>query len=163
MKLIHFVYICRNNNDDKNNKKDLFHGFNPEEQLEQVILDLFSAGVETLKTSILWSMVYMLHNPDVMKKVQDELDTVIGSERLPAVKDMSKQFDLICSFSKTLDQREINWERTFEKKLFRWNFSTRLDCSVRAEPEDKTDKKNCILQAIKSIFLASPFMYIKIT
>ena len=90
MKLIHFVYICRNNNDDKNNKKDLFHGFNPEEQLEQVILDLFSAGVETLKTSILWSMVYMLHNPDVMKKVQDELDTVIGSERLPAVKDMSK-------------------------------------------------------------------------
>ena len=35
-------------------------------------------------------MVYMLHNPDVMKNVQDELDTVIGSERLPAVKDMSK-------------------------------------------------------------------------
>ena len=83
----YFVYICRNNNDDKN---DLFHGFNPEEQLEQVILDLFSAGVETLKTSILWSMVYMLHNPDVMKKVQDELDTVIGSQRLPTVKDMSK-------------------------------------------------------------------------
>ena len=84
------LYICRNNNDDKNDKNDLFHGFNPEEQLEQVILDLFSAGVETLKTSILWSMVYMLHNPDVMKKVQDELDTVVGSERLPAVKDMSE-------------------------------------------------------------------------
>ena len=61
------------------------------------------------------------------------------------VKDMSKQFDLICSFSKTLDQREINWERTFEKKLFRWNFSTRLDCSVRAEPEDKTDKKKLFI------------------
>merc|ERR1712223_458768 len=72
----------------KNTKEDIFHGVDPEAQLEQIILDLFSAGVETLKTSLLWSIIYMLHNPEVMKKCQAELDEKIRKNRLPNVKDM---------------------------------------------------------------------------
>jgi 26-hydroxylase len=68
--------------------EDLFHGFEAEQQMEQVVLDLFSAGVETLKTSLLWSMVFMLHNPEVKRKVQQELDSVVGSDRLPQIDDM---------------------------------------------------------------------------
>jgi len=69
--------------------KDIFHGFDAETQMEQVVLDLFSAGVETLKTSLLWAIVYMLHNPEVMEKVQQELDAVVGAERLPTLEDMN--------------------------------------------------------------------------
>ncbi len=70
--------------------RDMFHGFDPEQQLEQIILDLFSAGVETVKTTLLWSIIYMLHNPEVMRKVQAELEEKVGSQRLPTVKDMNE-------------------------------------------------------------------------
>lgn len=66
----------------------LFHGYDPQEQLEQVVLDLFSAGVETIKVSLLWSIVFLTHNPDVQRKVQAELDSVIGSERMVTLDDL---------------------------------------------------------------------------
>jgi 26-hydroxylase len=78
------------NNNNSNTSANMFHGFDPEQQLEQIVLDLFSAGVETLKTSLLWAIVYMLHNPEVMTKVQNELDEKVGPYRLPTVKDMGQ-------------------------------------------------------------------------
>lgn len=56
-------------------------------QLVQVLADMFSAGEETVKTCLLWSLVYLLHNPDVMRKVQDELDAVVGRSRMPSLED----------------------------------------------------------------------------
>jgi len=76
------------NNNEQEETKNIFHGVDPEKQLEQIILDLFSAGVETLKTTVLWSIVYMMYFPEVRKKVQAELDAVVGPTRLPKVKDM---------------------------------------------------------------------------
>ncbi len=78
------------NNNKGSSNADIFHGLDPEKQLEQIVLDLFSAGVETLKTTLLWSIIYMMHNPEVMKKVQEELDSKVGPNRLPKVKDMSQ-------------------------------------------------------------------------
>ena len=69
--------------------QELFHGYDPEKQLEQIILDIFSASVETLKTSLLWAIVYMLHNPSEKRKVQQELDDKLGPNRLPRLSDMS--------------------------------------------------------------------------
>jgi len=37
---------------------------------------MYSAGMETVKTALKWAVLYMLHNPDVMRNVQEELDTV---------------------------------------------------------------------------------------
>lgn len=69
-------------------EQEFFHGYNADEQLEQIVLDLFSAGVETLKTSLLWAILFMLHNPEVKTKVQAELEDVIGPQRLPQIEDM---------------------------------------------------------------------------
>jgi len=66
---------------------DIFHGVDPDTQVAQIVLDLFSAGVETLKTSLLWAIVYMLHNPKVMRRVQKELDDVVSSNELPSLAD----------------------------------------------------------------------------
>lgn len=59
-----------------------------DEQMMQVISDLFSAGMETIKTSLLWLEVFMLRNPELMKRIQNELDEVVGRARLPTIDDM---------------------------------------------------------------------------
>ncbi|CAH2237603.1 cytochrome P450 18a1 [Pararge aegeria] len=67
---------------------DLFEGRDHELQIKQILGDLFSAGMETIKSSLLWMIVFMLRNPDVKRRVQEELDNVIGRERLPTIEDM---------------------------------------------------------------------------
>lgn len=70
-------------------EQDLFDGRNHEEQIMQIMGDLFSAGMETIKTTLLWLVVFMLRNPEAKKQVQEELDSVIGRQRLPEFKDLS--------------------------------------------------------------------------
>ncbi|KAF6203468.1 hypothetical protein GE061_001799 [Apolygus lucorum] len=67
--------------------EDLFEGLEHDRQIQQIIGDLFSAGMETIKTTILWTIVYMLHHPEVALKIQKELDTVVGRRRLPLLGD----------------------------------------------------------------------------
>lgn len=59
-----------------------------DQQIMQVVADLFSAGMETVKTTLLWMNVFMLRHPDVMAKVKAELDSVVGRSRMPSVDDM---------------------------------------------------------------------------
>nr|QRG28708.1 CYP18A1 [Chilo infuscatellus] len=70
--------------------KDLFEGRDHELQLKQILGDLFSAGMETIKSSILWMIVFMIRNPAVKRKVQEELDAVVGRNRLPNMEDMAQ-------------------------------------------------------------------------
>ena len=65
-----------------------FNSMDPETQLQQILIDIFSAGVETLKTTIQWAILHMLHNLDVAQKVRAELGQVVGAHRLPCMADM---------------------------------------------------------------------------
>ncbi|XP_053577329.1 cytochrome P450 2D15 [Bombina bombina] len=49
--------------------------------------DLFTAGTETTSTTIRWSLLYMLLNPHIQKRVHEEIDNVIGRNRLPTMED----------------------------------------------------------------------------
>ncbi|XP_078694161.1 cytochrome P450 2D6-like [Branchiostoma floridae x Branchiostoma belcheri] len=40
--------------------------------------DMFLAGTETTTNTLLWSLIYMTSNPGIQKKVQQELDAVVG-------------------------------------------------------------------------------------
>ena len=70
-------------------EKELFDGRDQEEQIMQIIGDLFSAGMETIKTTLLWLMLFMVRHPNARKQVQEELDSVIGRQRMPEHKDLS--------------------------------------------------------------------------
>lgn len=59
--------------------------------LQTVLLDMFVAGAETTSTTLLWSILYLTQNPEVQKKVQEELDAVIG-DRPASRDDKSKYF-----------------------------------------------------------------------
>lgn len=52
-----------------------------------VCLDLFQAGTETTSNTLAFGIVHLLHNEVVQKRVRDELDRVIGPDRLPNLND----------------------------------------------------------------------------
>ena len=56
----------------------LFAGMNADTQIQQMIGDLFSAGTETIQTTLRWALLFALREPDLQRRVQQELDTVIG-------------------------------------------------------------------------------------
>ncbi len=51
--------------------------------LTATTVNLFVAGIETSSTTIRWTLLYMMAYPDIQGKVQQELDTVIGRNRMP--------------------------------------------------------------------------------
>ena len=44
--------------------------------LINVMLDMFVAGMDTTSTTLVWSFLYLLHHPEIKRKVQNEIDTV---------------------------------------------------------------------------------------
>jgi cytochrome P450 len=61
-----------------------------EQQLLDLCKDLFLAGSDTSFNSLTFSLVFMLNFPDVQRKVQEELDRVVGQDRLPGLDDKAK-------------------------------------------------------------------------
>ena len=55
-----------------------------------VLHDLFLAGSETSSTFLLWSIILLLRHPEVQTKIQQELDSVVGQDRLPNIQDQVK-------------------------------------------------------------------------
>lgn len=58
-----------------------------DEKILNIVLDLFGAGFDTVTTAISWSLMYLVTIPNVQKKIQKELDTVIGRARQPRLSD----------------------------------------------------------------------------
>ncbi|XP_041913248.1 cytochrome P450 2J2-like isoform X2 [Alosa sapidissima] len=67
-------------------KDDEASGFNVE-NLCYCTLDLFIAGTETTSTTLYWGLLYMIKYPEIQRKVQEEIDRVVGSSRQPSVAD----------------------------------------------------------------------------
>ncbi|KAI0210929.1 Cytochrome P450 2J2 [Lamellibrachia satsuma] len=58
-----------------------------DENIFQVIIDLFLAGTETTSMTIRWALLYFILHPDVQTKCREEIGQVIGQSRLPSLKD----------------------------------------------------------------------------
>ncbi|KAI8795725.1 cytochrome P450 2U1 isoform X1 [Biomphalaria glabrata] len=63
--------------------------FLDELNLSRNIDNLFIAGTETTSTTIMWCLLYMLHYPEVQKKIYKEIVEQIGTERPPNITDKS--------------------------------------------------------------------------
>ncbi|XP_070263639.1 cytochrome P450 1A2 isoform X2 [Myotis yumanensis] len=65
-------------------------GFIPEEKIVSLINDIFGAGFDSVTTAISWCLMYLVTNPEIQQKIQEELDTVIGRARYPRLSDRAQ-------------------------------------------------------------------------
>ncbi|KAM5174511.1 cytochrome P450 2D14-like [Callospermophilus lateralis] len=61
-----------------------------DENLRMVVADLFSAGMVTTSTTLAWALLLMILHPDVQRRVQQEIDEVIGQVRQPEMGDQAR-------------------------------------------------------------------------
>ncbi|PIA50592.1 hypothetical protein AQUCO_01200057v1 [Aquilegia coerulea] len=61
-----------------------------EKNISILILGLFIASTDTTSTTIEWAMSELLHNPNIMRNVQAELDQVVGKSRKVEESDIGK-------------------------------------------------------------------------
>ncbi|XP_061060165.1 cytochrome P450 2D14 isoform X1 [Eubalaena glacialis] len=90
-----------------------------DENLRLVVSDLFSAGMITTSTTLAWALLLMILHPDVQRRVQQEIDEVIGQGcrhppvQTPPVPDISCQgTTLITNLSSVLKDETI-WKKPF--------------------------------------------------
>nr|XP_006820408.1 PREDICTED: steroid 17-alpha-hydroxylase/17,20 lyase-like [Saccoglossus kowalevskii] len=58
--------------------------------LRQTVSDIFGAGLDTTTNTFDWCIAFLACYPDVQTKVQNEIDDVIGLDRLPLLSDKGK-------------------------------------------------------------------------
>ena len=67
-----------------------FHGEIGHSAIFNNMIDLFLAGMETTSSALLWTILYLLHHPEVQKRVHEELDNIVGPDKLPSLDDKDK-------------------------------------------------------------------------
>ncbi|XP_006816322.1 cytochrome P450 2U1-like, partial [Saccoglossus kowalevskii] len=57
------------------------------DQLKYTLADLFAAGTETTATTLKWGLLLMVLHPEIQDRVFNEIDQVVGENRLPRLDD----------------------------------------------------------------------------
>lgn len=70
--------------------------------IKAVVMTMIIAGIDTSSTSVEWAMSELLKHPRVMKKLQDELESVVGMKRKVEETDMEKLLYLDLVVKETL-------------------------------------------------------------
>jgi len=94
----------------------------PEEEfdLKWSAASLYSGGADTTVSAIYSFFLAMALHPDVMKKAQAEIDTVVGNDRLPTF----------------ADREHLPYVNALCKEVFRWNSVTPAGVPHRATQDD---------------------------
>ncbi|XP_056385620.1 steroid 17-alpha-hydroxylase/17,20 lyase [Hyla sarda] len=79
-----------------------------EDHILMTVGDIFGAGVETTSTVLKWALVYLLHYPEVQKKIQEELDVKVGFGRHPQLSDRKMLHYLEATIAEVLRIRPVS-------------------------------------------------------
>ncbi|XP_075390458.1 steroid 17-alpha-hydroxylase/17,20 lyase [Tenrec ecaudatus] len=83
--LIQAKMNSENNNDGGDQDSQLLS----DEHILTTIGDIFGAGVETTTSVMKWTVAFLLHNPQLKRKLQEEIDQNVGFSRTPTISDRS--------------------------------------------------------------------------
>jgi len=71
---------------ETSDEKSSFYKGHGEGNIQRTVMDLFGAGSETTSSVLTFAFNYLIRYPDIQRKVQAEIDAVIGS-RIPLIED----------------------------------------------------------------------------
>ncbi|KAG9480895.1 hypothetical protein GDO78_010261 [Eleutherodactylus coqui] len=60
------------------------------EYVESTLMDLFGAGQDTNSAALTWMILLLIKYPHIQKKLQEEIDRVVGQGRMPTAEDRAK-------------------------------------------------------------------------
>lgn len=80
------AYLVRQEKASADQEKETYFS---EAQLLQIMNDLFSAGLETVTSTIEWAVLFLMKHQDVQERLYSEVQAVIGSERSPELDDLT--------------------------------------------------------------------------
>uniref|UniRef100_A0A8C3WRG2 Steroid 17-alpha-hydroxylase/17,20 lyase n=1 Tax=Catagonus wagneri TaxID=51154 RepID=A0A8C3WRG2_9CETA len=79
-----------------------------ERHMLATIADIFGAGVETSASVIKWIVAFLLHYPQLKKRIQDDIDQHIGFNRAPSVSDRNRLLLLEATIREVLRFRPVS-------------------------------------------------------
>ncbi|TRZ25549.1 hypothetical protein HGM15179_001608 [Zosterops borbonicus] len=79
-----------------------------DDHLLMTVGDIFGAGVETTTTVLKWAVLYLLHYPEIQRKIQEEMDHKIGLVRHPHLSDRPLLPYLEATISEVLRIRPVS-------------------------------------------------------
>ncbi|KAL6086597.1 hypothetical protein STEG23_031625 [Scotinomys teguina] len=100
------ILIQAKMNTDNNNTTDNQDSFS-DRHILTTVGDFFGAGIETTTSMIHWIVAFLLHNPDVKKKIQKEIDQNIGLSRTPTFNDRNHLLMLEATIREVLRIRPV--------------------------------------------------------
>ncbi|KAL4623169.1 cytochrome P450 1A1-like [Arapaima gigas] len=59
-------------------------------QIVRTVIDIFGAGFDTIIAGLQWCLLYLIKFPDIQRKIYQEIDDTIGSNRMPRFEDKTK-------------------------------------------------------------------------
>ncbi|GAB1302504.1 Steroid 17-alpha-hydroxylase/17,20 lyase [Apodemus speciosus] len=102
------ILIQAKMNADNNNTTE---GQDPEVLSDRHILttlgDIFGAGIETTTSVLKWILAFLVHNPEVRKKIQKEIDQYVGFSRTPTFNDRTHLLMLEATIREVLRIRPV--------------------------------------------------------
>lgn len=54
----------------------------PDMNIKMILMDMLIAGIDTIANTVEWAMAELMKNPTLMKRAKDELDEVVGLNRI---------------------------------------------------------------------------------
>ena len=87
---------------DAEDEDSSMKGFLTDQNLIMTMSEVFIAGMETTANTLCWALLYLIYNPDVQQMLHQELDQVIGADRLPELEDRKNLPHLEATITETL-------------------------------------------------------------
>lgn len=105
--MLDIMLQAKMNSDNNNTALNQSSTLLSDEHILATIGDIFGAGVETTVTTVQWMIAYLLHNPQLMKRIQEEIDQNVGFNRTPNISDRHRLLLLEAAVREVLRIRPV--------------------------------------------------------
>ncbi|XP_005403879.1 PREDICTED: steroid 17-alpha-hydroxylase/17,20 lyase [Chinchilla lanigera] len=105
--MIDLLLQAKENEDNNNSGLGQDSNVFSDKHILSTLGDIFGAGVETSSSVVSWIIAFLLHNPQVKKKIQEEIDQNVGFSRTPTFNDRNHLLMLEATIREVLRIRPV--------------------------------------------------------